>query len=244
MDTVIFLVRVRQRVLGSLYLERKDSTTNDDYIAISHVWGDPNTIEKTAVDGFPHEVFLSPGKKDILSILHRPDVCGDSWLWMDLFCIDQTEAKISIAAQLMSIPTVYKSSRCVKVLIESPVCEVWLDKARKVYEVGTVDKEVFGEEELAHGRKCPNLLFRDPWFDRLWTRQEGLYAYILDVVALNPVPSTTSSPTTASPVLKTPCSHCTSTSRISAASPCSHIMATPDPPQATYPFRRHGEADV
>lgn len=107
---------------------------------------------------------------------------------MDLLCLDQTEVTISIAAQLMSIPTVYKKSRCVKVLIESPVCKDWLDLARQVFERGPVNKEVFGEEELAHGRKCPNLLFRDPWFKRLWTRQEGLYAYVIHIVALDTVP--------------------------------------------------------
>lgn len=47
----IYLVRVRQKVDKSLFIERKTSTTADDYIAISHVWGTPETIAPTEVEG-------------------------------------------------------------------------------------------------------------------------------------------------------------------------------------------------
>jgi hypothetical protein len=136
-------------------------------------------------------VQLSPGKEDILSILRRQDICANSWFWMDLFCIDQTEtASISITDQLTAIPSVYKSSRCVKVLLESPICEAWAYSARSVIDRidSKLDQEVFQEEELAHSRKCHRLLFCDPWFERLWTRQEGLYGLVVDIVILNPVP--------------------------------------------------------
>ncbi|KAF9463786.1 hypothetical protein BDZ94DRAFT_1321556 [Collybia nuda] len=184
----IYLVRVSEHQDKTLYLERKaDATTNDDYIAISHVWGTPETIQPTEVDG-AGVVQLSPGKKDILSILRRDDVCGESWFWMDLFCIDQTEsASISISNQLMAIPSIYKSSRCAKVLIEIPVCKTWQSLASRVISNPGADLDVFAVEELAHGRKCPQFLFCDPWFERLWTRQEGLYGHILDMVILNPV---------------------------------------------------------
>ncbi|KAL0564946.1 phosphoglycerate kinase [Marasmius crinis-equi] len=182
----IYLVRVSERPDKSLFIERKpNATTNDDYIAISHVWGIPETIQDVYVDGVG-TVQLSPGKKDILSILRREDVCGRNWFWMDLFCIDQTEgASISITDQLMAIPAIYRSSRCVKVLIETPVCNTWHTQARSHT---TVEMEVFQLEELAHGRKCPHFLFGDPWFERLWTRQEGLYGSVLEVVVLNPIP--------------------------------------------------------
>ncbi|PCH34977.1 hypothetical protein WOLCODRAFT_155621 [Wolfiporia cocos MD-104 SS10] len=176
----------------SLFLERKEhATTADDYIAVSHVWGTPETITPTEVDGVAGLVQLSPGKKDILSILRREDVCGESWFWMDLFCIDQAEtASISITDQLMGIPMVYKSSRCVKVLFEHPVCDAWHSSTLRVLSnLGrNLDVEGFKVEELAHTRRCPHLLFFDPWFERLWTRQEGLYGEILEIVVLNPVP--------------------------------------------------------
>lgn len=48
----IYLVRVSERSDRSLFVERKaNATTNDDYIAISHVWGTPETIQPTQVDG-------------------------------------------------------------------------------------------------------------------------------------------------------------------------------------------------
>lgn len=88
----------------------------------------------------------------------------------------------------MAIPSIYKCSRCVKVLIESSVCMEWQEVAFRAFERGPIDEESFQEEELAHGRSCPHFLFADPWFDRLWTRQEGLYACVLDFIVLNPVP--------------------------------------------------------
>ncbi|KAI0098569.1 hypothetical protein GGR51DRAFT_577106 [Nemania sp. FL0031] len=186
----IYLVRIRERHDGYLYVDRKPhATTSDDYIAISHVWGTPDTIQESTVEGVAWKVSLSPGKQDILSLLRRRDVCGKEWFWMDLFCIDQTDSpSISISDQLMAIPSIYKSSRCVKILIENPVCISWQEKAIQVFERGPVDKELFYEEELRHGRSCPHLFFADPWFERLWTRQEGLYATKLDFIVLKPAP--------------------------------------------------------
>ncbi|KAK3323290.1 heterokaryon incompatibility protein-domain-containing protein [Cercophora scortea] len=186
----IYLVRVCDRPDGSLYIEYKpDATTDDDYIAISHVWGTPETVKEFTVDGVKWDVSLSPGKRDILTLLQRDDICGDNWFWMDLFCIDQTDSPtISIAEQLMAIPLVYKSSRCVKVLVESPVCQLWQDKVMQAFETRPIDPDALQEEELAHGRSCSHLLITDPWFERLWTRQEGLYANVLRFVVLQPVP--------------------------------------------------------
>lgn len=110
---------------------------------------------------------------------------------MDLFCFDQTEtASISISDQLMAIPTVYKSSRCVKVLLEHPICDAWHSTALRVLSNQGQDfaEDNFREEELRHSRRCPHLLIFDPWFERLWTRQEGLYGAILEIVVLNPIP--------------------------------------------------------
>jgi hypothetical protein len=140
-------------------------------------------------------IALSPKKQDILKILYREDVCGDSWFWMDLFCIDQDDSpsnSISIADQLLAIPQVYKSSRCVKVLLEYPICEGWHAAALRVLsaqrEGESVNVDVFKGEEIAHSRRCPHLLCFDPWFERLWTRQEGLYGASLDIVVLDPIP--------------------------------------------------------
>ncbi|KAK0199829.1 hypothetical protein DFS33DRAFT_196632 [Desarmillaria ectypa] len=186
----IYLVRVCERPDKTLWIERKPrATTNDSYIAISHVWGEPETIKQTHIDGVG-AVPLSPGKGDILSILQRQDICRDSWLWMNLFCIDQSpDAAISISDQLMSIPHIYKSSQSVKILLESPVCISWHTKASGIADnlIDTTDMNLFNEEELRHCRKCPNMVFHDPWFKRLWTRQEGLYAMKMQVVFLNPI---------------------------------------------------------
>ena len=105
---------------------------------------------------------------------------------MDLFCLDQTSnAAVSISDQLASIPTIYKRSCCVKVLIESPVCRDWTATAVRAA-AGAVESDTFDEFELHHARKCRFMLFAEPWFERLWTRQEGLYATKLQIVLLDP----------------------------------------------------------
>ncbi|KAF1833997.1 hypothetical protein BDW02DRAFT_499409 [Decorospora gaudefroyi] len=175
----IYLCRVRERNDGTLYIERNSAASvSDDYIAISHVWGAPDTIQAVKVEGMEEPVSLSPGKIPILDILRRSDVCGSAWFWMDLFCLDQTpNAAISMADQLASIPKIYKRSRCVKVLIESPVCRKWMAQAVQAAAApGGPDEDTFVQFELHHARKCRFMLFADPWFERLWTRQEGLYA--------------------------------------------------------------------
>ncbi|KAJ5458408.1 hypothetical protein N7475_009796 [Penicillium sp. IBT 31633x] len=86
----------------------------------------------------------------------------------------------------MAIPSVYKSSRCVKVLLESPVCKEWHETAMQVFESGPINQDNFQEEELRHGRLCTHHAFADPWFERLWTRQEGLYASVLHFIILRP----------------------------------------------------------
>ncbi|KAL7958579.1 hypothetical protein V8C34DRAFT_314037 [Trichoderma compactum] len=182
----VYLARICERHDGTLYVERKQASTKEEsYVAISHVWGDPATIQNYDIDGIG-PVKLSPGKKDILNILKRPDICGDGWFWLDLFCIDQRpESPISISSQLTAIPVIYKSSRVVIVLIETPVCQQWADNAEQAAHEGPVDNEAFKVEETSHARKCPNLSLMDPWFDRLWTRQEGLYAMELKMIFLN-----------------------------------------------------------
>ena len=182
----ICLVRIQERDDGSLSIESKpDATTDDDYLAISHVWGDPSTIEKVYVDG-AGLVELSPGKRDILSILRRDAICGKDWFWMDLFCMSQSATSpISISEQLQAIPQIYKSSRVTKVLIESPICREWPKTAYRARFGQFFEVDIFHEEEARHSRKCPHILFFDPWFERLWTRQEGLYGMHLEVVVLN-----------------------------------------------------------
>lgn len=57
----IYLVRIRQRADRSLFLERKENaTTADDYIAVSHVWGTPEAITPTEVDGAGAEYCAQP----------------------------------------------------------------------------------------------------------------------------------------------------------------------------------------
>lgn len=182
----VYLARIRERDDGTLYVERRQASTKEEsYVVISHVWGDPATIQTYDIDGIG-PVKLSLGKKDILNILKRPDICGYGWFWLDLFCIDQRpESPISISSQLTAIPVIYKSSRVAIVLIETPVCQQWADSAEQAAHEGLVDNEAFKVEEASHARKCPNLSLMDPWFDRLWTRQEGLYAMELKMIFLN-----------------------------------------------------------
>lgn len=45
----------------------------------------------------------------------------------------------------------------------------------RAFDGGPIDEDGF-QEEFAHGRSSAHLIFADYLFERLWTRQEGLYA--------------------------------------------------------------------
>lgn len=53
-----------------------------------------------------------------------------------------------------------------------------------------IDGDAFAIEETSHPKKCPNLAVMDVWFDRLWTRQKGLYAMNLRLVFPNEISCT------------------------------------------------------
>ena len=61
---------------------------------------------------------------------------------MDLFCIDQTKSSsISIPDQLAAIPSIYKSSQCVKVFLENPVCQDWQAAAMQAFDGGSINED-------------------------------------------------------------------------------------------------------
>ncbi len=75
----IYLASICERQNTSLYLDRRlQADSNESFIAISHVRGDPLTIRPIRVNGVGL-VDLGPGKSDILTILRRPVICGDNW---------------------------------------------------------------------------------------------------------------------------------------------------------------------
>jgi hypothetical protein len=96
-----------------------------------------------------------------------------------------SDEPLGISEQLQAIPQIYKSSRVTKVLVESPICRDWPKIAARVRLSPYFDLDVFSEEEIRHSRKCPNMVFLDTWFERLWTRQEGLYGMHIEMVILN-----------------------------------------------------------
>jgi len=66
----IYLCRVREREDGTPYIERnREASVDGDYIAISHDWGSPDTIQAVEVEGMDEPVQLSPGKIQISRFL-------------------------------------------------------------------------------------------------------------------------------------------------------------------------------
>lgn len=187
--TRIILFRVITNTSGELEVEYNTlASTAMKYIAISHVWGTPGQVTRNTVRGVPWEVDLSPVKQDVLRLLHE-ELPSCEWSWMDIFCIDQRPTSpIPVAEQLESIPTIYKSAACVKVLIESPICDEYIREANihcgNSMHMDDMNVTNYLSSELLHARKCCSQLFLDPWWDRVWTRQEGLYGMRLDFVFL------------------------------------------------------------
>lgn len=188
----IMLFRVVTNTSGQLEVQYNTSaSTAMKYIAISHVWGTPGEVTRKTVRGVPWEVDLSPGKQDVLQLL-SDELPSNGWFWMDIFCIDQRPTSpIPIAEQLNSIPEIYRSATCVKVLIESPICHEYIREANGHYgncmHLEDMNITNYLASERLHARKCCSQLFLDPWWDRVWTRQEGLYALTLDFIFLKMV---------------------------------------------------------
>jgi hypothetical protein len=85
--------------------KRDESTTMAKFIAFSHVWGEAAGCN---LDGVGKHILASPAKARFLRD-HLHDLVGDHYFWMDILCIDQSNAEARIAVTRI-IPELYNQA--------------------------------------------------------------------------------------------------------------------------------------
>lgn len=173
-------------------------------IAISYAWGDYNRSKILLghhTDGQAATMELGREWKPSDLIQTLADICKEAqFCWLDQFSISQSDPDI-IRATLAAIPDIYHTFDVVA-LLPGGLCEchaelsrmesasrmdptIWdgtsnapgPSSAETVHAIGEIiEQHTNQKEELVNPTYCPNNLAFGPYFSRLWTRQEFLYA--------------------------------------------------------------------
>lgn len=105
----------------------------------------------------------------------------DCWLWMDQVA---HRPGMSDADVIATFPSVY--THCpVVVLLPGPECPFMKSKKERPCQLKSISYETSKEETVAlfkHSGECTVVDSNRRWFERVWTRQEALYARRLRIV--------------------------------------------------------------
>lgn len=150
-------------------LERFQAPINDlEYLAISHVWGDPSLLEPRDVPGIDGKVLCTPEKADYIE-QELPKKVGTKPFWMDILTVDQTN-KDAVTAITKFIPLLFRNASCTIVLRE---CDGFYDCCREAVE-GFDDYGSFLEKMVSHHPAHDNHVRVESYLQRLWTLEECL----------------------------------------------------------------------
>lgn len=157
-------------------------------IAISYTWGDFNR-QNQAIGHRKPEMQDDDTQPNLISVhmelgqewdvpefvVALQELCIDSGsipLWIDQLCIAQQDQQ-EVCLALAQIPDEVA-------LIPGGLCECILEIMAMLKASDDPIKEVIGSveqiDQTYRGLSCFNNLAFDPWFTRMWTRQEFLYA--------------------------------------------------------------------
>ncbi|KAG6364686.1 hypothetical protein INS49_006290 [Diaporthe citri] len=150
-------------------LERFQAPINDlEYLAISHVWGDPSLLEPRDVPGIEGKVLCTPEKAEYIE--HElPKKVGTKPFWMDILTVDQTN-KDAVTAITKSIPLLFRNASCTIVLRE---CDGFYDCCREAVE-GFDNYGSFLNKILSHHSSHKSHVRIESYLQRLWTLEECL----------------------------------------------------------------------
>jgi hypothetical protein len=150
-------------------LERFQASINNlEYLAISHVWGDPALLESREIPGIEGKVLCTPEKAEY--IRHElPKKVGTKPFWMDILTVDQTN-KSAVTAITKSIPSLFRNASCTIVLRER---DGFYDCCRETVE-GFENYESFLRKMVSHHRAHEGHVRVESYLQRLWTLEECL----------------------------------------------------------------------
>ena len=157
----------------------------EPFEGLSYCWGDPTPTHAITLNGLPWAVPASVDQA--IRHLRRRNGSQKLALWIDNFCINQTDLA-ERAFQITLMEVVYTKSTLVNIWLGVPrhpreaIVEIFttlenLSNGQKWSEMfpATADKEY--HSGLRNSGKAPAFFhetFLEPWFDRTWTLQEAV----------------------------------------------------------------------
>lgn len=150
-------------------LERFESPINGlEYLAISHVWGDPSLLEPRDVPGIDGKVLCTPEKAEYIE-RELPKKVGTKPFWMDILTVDQTNKDV-VTAITKSIPLLFRNASCTIVLRER---DGFYDCCREAVE-GFDGYDSFVKKMISHHPSHKSHVRVESYLQRLWTLEECL----------------------------------------------------------------------
>jgi len=149
-------------------------TSELEYIAISHVWGDIKWRVMPNVDG---ERKVSESKANFIAT-RLPALVGDTAFWMDTLTVDQRN-QAEVIATVQAIPTIFREAIRTIAIREGPGIYGCCSNAVKDFK----DYSDFFEKLCNHGDKAHwQHKFDEAYLQRLWTLQECFLSHTIEFV--------------------------------------------------------------
>ncbi|KAH7179865.1 heterokaryon incompatibility protein-domain-containing protein [Fusarium flagelliforme] len=176
-----------------LTLRLLNATVHDapPYEAVSYVWGDTNRTASVEVQGSntaePAKFPITQNCQDALKSLKQTS--SSRILWIDSICIDQSSASEK-THQLNLMAQIYQSASQVLVFLgkgteASDLAMEFIRELDQPSDYG-IHNTGGGISSTGHGeREAVNLLFKRPWFYRVWVLQEITFAQRATVICGN-----------------------------------------------------------
>jgi hypothetical protein len=153
-------------------------TTEIEYLAISHVWGNPDHLQTLDIPGIPGKVNATPAKAKYLEN-ELPKLVGDTPFWMDILTVDQNDKAARIAVT-QAIPTIYRdASRTIAIRESDGIYDCCKDAIQDFERYSD-----FVEKMTKHNDAHVGHVLEESYLQRLWTLQECLLSHTIQFVAV------------------------------------------------------------
>jgi hypothetical protein len=148
-------------------------TTELEYVAISHVWGEKEWL---SIPGVEVKVLISREKAEFVE-KELPGLVSEGAFWMDTLTVDQTN-QAEVIATVQSIPAIFRhASRTIAIRECDGIyacCMVALNSF--------ASKTEFYQKFVLHNERHERHVRDESYLQRLWTLQECLLSHTIQFV--------------------------------------------------------------
>ena len=166
------VIQFARFVDGALELFRA-STTELEYIAVSHVFGDTSWH---VIPGIKGDILASRSKARFIE-KQLPALVGGTAFWMDILTVDQRD-EAEVVSVVQAIPRIFRDALRTLAVREDdgfhPCCARAIGEPR--------DWQDFGQRLMDHANKHIQCIRIESYIQRLWTFQECLLSHTIDFV--------------------------------------------------------------